>query len=746
MTSVDRDVSQQLMGHNETDSILRTFTPMTHLAEHACHAASVFRLTPLLILCWVTTSSDTSHAQTSTSDVQLNPVVVTGSRTEVDSFDLPYSIDAVNVDPARQGNLGVNVSEVLGRVPGIVVQNRQNYAQDLQISIRGFGARSAFGVRGVKLIADGIPATNPDGQGQAATFNLDTAERIEVLRGPFSTVYGNHAGGVVQLFSRDGKGSPQLKARVLGGSWGTSKYGIGLEGESSGVGYVVDASRFDTDGYRDHSKVRRDQAFTKLSLSPDADSRLTFVASSLHQPDTLDPQGINWNQYKRDPRSVDQAALAFNTRKRMAHLQGGVTYERDIGADTLFLSAYTGKRSVVQYQSIPQGAQANPRQAGGVIDFDRTFSGVGARWTARRHFDSGRLTVTTGIDHDRSRDDRRGWENFIGSTLGVRGDLRRDEIDTITSTDPYLQAVWASGPWQWSAGLRHSQVRFKVKDKYVFGINGDDSGSVSYRRTTPAFGVTYALNPTVNLYASAGAGFETPTLNELSYSADGGGFNFSLKPSRSKQFEAGIKAFVGDNTRIDAAIFHISTQDEIVVAGSSGGRTSFHNATETRRQGFELALDTALSDTITLRGALTYLDASYQTGFGSGDTAVKSGNKMPGIPKISLFAELAWQPINGVTVAAEAVHRGKVFVNDQNRAPAIVPGTPATAPAFTLANLRLTAEQTRGNWTLGQSLRVDNVFDRKHIGSVIVGNAQGRYFEPGPTRSWYAGVNATYSY
>jgi len=720
---------------------------MAHPTARANHAASIYQLTPLLLLCWATTSSVDSHAQTGTSDVQLNPVVVTGSRTEVDSFDLPYAIDAVSVDPVRQGNLGVNVSEVLGRVPGIVVQNRQNYAQDLQISIRGFGARSAFGVRGVKLISDGIPATNPDGQGQAATFNLDTAERIEVLRGPFSTVYGNHAGGVVQLFSRDGEGPPQLKGRVVGGSWGTTKYGVGFEGESGGVGYVLDASRFDTDGYRDHSKTRRDQAFAKITLSPDVDSRLTFVANSLHQPDTLDPQGINWNQYKDDPRSVDQgSALAFNTRKRMAHLQGGVTYERDIGTDTLFVSAYTGKRSVVQYQSIPVAAQANPRQAGGVIDFDRTFTGVGARWTARRDLAGGDLTVTTGIDHDRSRDDRRGWENFVGTTLGVRGNLRRDEIDTVTSTDPYVQAIWASGPWQWSAGLRHSYVKFKVKDKYIVGLNGDDSGSVSYRRTTPAFGLTYALNPTINLYASAGAGFETPTLNELSYSAEGGGFNFDLKPSRSKQFEVGIKAFVGDNTRVDAAIFHIRTQDEIVVAGSSGGRTNFRNAAETRRQGFELALETALTETVTVRGALTYLDATYRTGFGSGAAEVKSGNRMPGIPKISVFAELAWQPVNGITIAAEALHRGKVFVNDENRAPTIVQGTPATAAAFTLANLRLTAEQHNGNWTLGQMLRVDNVFDRKHIGSVIVGNAQGRYYEPGPTRSWYAGMNATYSF
>ncbi|NLF53910.1 MAG: TonB-dependent receptor plug domain-containing protein, partial [Thauera phenolivorans] len=195
-------------------------------------------------------ASAQDSASGGSATITLDPVVVTGSRVESGSFDLPYSVDAVDLRANQAGNLGVNAPEALGGVPGLVIQNRQNYAQDLQISIRGFGARAAFGVRGVKLIADGIPATNPDGQGQAAGFNLDTAERIEVLRGPFSTVYGNHAGGVIQLFSRTGEGEPRIRANALAGSWGSTKLGIGAEGEQDGVGFVLDASRFDTDGYR----------------------------------------------------------------------------------------------------------------------------------------------------------------------------------------------------------------------------------------------------------------------------------------------------------------------------------------------------------------------------------------------------------------------------------------------------------------------------------------------------------------
>lgn len=375
----------------------------------------------------------------------LDSVVITGSRAETMAFDTPYSIDSVPLADGPATGLRVNASEVLNRVPGVVVQNRQNYAQDLQISIRGFGARAAFGVRGVKLIADGIPASNPDGQGQAATFNLDTAERIEVLRGPFATVYGNHAGGVIQLFSRDGKGAPRVHGGVFAGPHGTFKVNVGAEGEKNGVGFVVDASQFETDGERRYSAAERQQGFAKLTFKPDEDSKLTLIASGLRQPDTEDPLGITWNTYETDPRGVEPIALQFQTRKSIDHLQGGAVYERRFGPDRLQVQAYAGQRGVTQYQSIPVAPQNAPTHSGGVIDFERDFYGLGARWIAERELGSGTLTLTTGFDYDRAEDDRQGYENFIGTTLGVKGRLRRDEIDTVTSFDPYLQATWRQG-------------------------------------------------------------------------------------------------------------------------------------------------------------------------------------------------------------------------------------------------------------------------------------------------------------
>ena len=402
------------------------------------------------------------------TSLTLDPMVVTGTRSADSSFDQPFSVDSVDRRQIRDGQLGINASEALNRVPGLVIQNRQNYAQDLQISSRGFGARSAFGVRGIKLITDGIPASTADGQGQAATFNLDTAERIEVLRGPASALYGSNAGGVIQLFSRDGQGAPTVGAQTLFGSDGLRRNRLNAEGGNDKAGFILDASRLDTDGYRDHSSARRDQTFAKLHLLPDDDSRLALIYSSLEQNGTQDPLGQAWEAYKADPRSVNINALTYNTRKSIDHQQLGANYERHIGSGTLQVNAYAGRRNVIQYQAIPRAAQNPASHNGGVIDFDRDFHGGSLRWLQPL----GTVDLVVGLDYDQSRDERRGYENFSGNQLGVKGALRRDEIDTVTSLDPYAQATWKLGDWTLQGGLRYSTVQIDVDDHYL--NNGDE--------------------------------------------------------------------------------------------------------------------------------------------------------------------------------------------------------------------------------------------------------------------------------
>ncbi|NRR34041.1 TonB-dependent receptor [Oxalobacteraceae bacterium] len=678
------------------------------------------------------------------NDTGTSMVVVSATRTGLSGFDLPASVDVIDARASGASQARVNASEALAAVPGLVAQNRQNYAQDLQISSRGFGARAAFGVRGVHLIADGIPASMADGQGQAATFNLDMAERIEVLRGPFSAIYGNHAGGVIQLFSRDGAGPPTLELNASGGSDGARKLDLNAQGKSGGIGYLLDASRFDTDGYRSHSAAQREQSFAKITLAPVDGARLAIIASGLRQHDTQDPLGVSWATLQRDPRAGETDATdpqspqrtfaeRYNTRKSIDHQQIGATWEQRIGADRLRATMYGGNRDVIQYQAFSKAFQTPASHSGGVVDFARQFHGAELNWVHVDTLAGGKLTTSAGIEFARSRDVRQGFENFIGGQVGVKGNLRRDEDDTVSSIDPYLQSEWQAGSWLLSAGLRHSRVRIEVADHFLG--NGNDSGSLAYRHTTPVVGIRYQINAHTNLYASAARGFETPTLNELFYSGAGAGFNFRLKPAQSTHLETGIKLRLRDGGSINTALFQVRTRDELATDLASGGRTSYRNAGATLRQGAEMALEAPLAYGLSTRLSLTTLRAVYQEGFG----AVRPGSRLPGIPNANLYGELAWKAADERFGAGlEALASGKIYAEDAN--------IEIPAPGYAVLNARINASQSWAGWRFKQYARLNNLLDRQYVGSLIVGDSNKRFYEAAPGRNWLLGASAQYAF
>lgn len=687
---------------------------------------------PLSLLCAV--ASATAVAQD--HRVTLDPVAVTGTYVPSSTFDVPASLDIVTREQVKDGQVGVNLSEALSWVPGVVVQNRQNYAQDLQVSTRGYGARAAFGIRGIKVLSDGIPASTPDGQGQAASLNLDVAERIEVLRGPASAIYGSNAGGVIQMFSKDGSGPATIGASTLLGSDGFLKNHLYSQGGNDTAGFVLDASRMDTDGYRDHSSARRDQTFAKVHVRPDDDSRLALIFNTLEQNATQDPLGQTWSGYRHDRRSVIPQAEAYDTRKSIHHQQVGMNYERDFGEATLQFNLYAGQRSVIQYLSIPRGTPANER-GGGVVDFDREVHGGTLRWIQPVTAVPGALTVTVGADYDQSRDDRRGYQNHVGNVLGVKGELRRDEIDTATSLDPYIQAHWELDRWTLDAGLRRSSMEMEVDDHYPG--NGDSSGSKKYQRTTPTFSLMYAFTPDLHGYLSAGKAFETPTQAEMAYAPGGSeAFNFGLKPATSTQYEIGLKARLNEQSRLNVALFEIHTEDEIVVAGSNSGRTSYYNAGKTQRRGLEVGLQNQLAEAWELNLAYTRLDATYRDDITAGSNRIDKGNRLPGVPGDSLFGELVWTPLEGLSTAVEGQYRSHVYVEDSNQQKA--------APAYSVFNWRARMEQRLDRFTVYEMVRVDNLLDRRYVGSVIVGDGNYRYYEAAPGRSWYAGVGVEYRF
>ena len=674
------------------------------------------------------------------AEPELPAVVVTGTRLGASVMDTPASVDVVEGAAMRRGQPGINLSEGLAGVPGLQIQNRQNYAQDLQISSRGFGARSTFGVRGVRLYVDGIPATMPDGQGQTSNIDIGSIGQVEVLRGPFSALYGNSSGGVIQVTTEDGIRPPSLSATGWGGSYGTWRYGLRANGASGsgGLDYVLDLTRFTTDGYRGHSAARKNLGNAKLGLQLDDASRLTLVANSVDLK-AQDPLGLTYRQFQDDPRAAPLAE-EYDTRKTVRQTQGGAVYERQVdGRNTLRVMVYYGQRDTTQYQSIPPAAQMAPSQAGGVIDLKRQYGGADLRWTSETAIGGRPLTLVGGFSYDTLREDRKGYQNYTGSgaqrQLGVRGALRRDETNTVYNADPYLQASWkVSERWTLDAGLRYSTVNFESDDHYVAPGNADDSGAARYRKALPVAAVRYAPDPGLSLYASYGRGFETPTLNELSYRPDGQpGLNFGLAPALSTNLEAGVKARLAGGL-LTAAVFHAGTDDEIVSAGSAGGRTSYRNAGRTRRDGVELGWSGEFARHGRAQFAYTWLNARYADD-GPGD--IRAGNRIPGIARQAVFASLAWAPPEGWQASAEGRLLGKVYVDDAND---------GDAPGYFVAALSAGYVKKLGAWELNAYARVDNLFDRRYAGSVIVNEANGRYYEPAAGRSLGAGIGATYRY
>lgn len=681
---------------------------------------------------WLLLLGGTSAAAQTT----LPQVTISATRAEAAPFDVPASVDVIDGQRLRQaGRPEIQLSESLAIVPGITARDRQNYAQDLQLSIRGFGARSTFGVRGVRLYVDGIPATMPDGQGQLSHFDLSSAERVEVLRGPFSALYGNSSGGVLQLFTERGEGAPTVTTSLAAGSSGLLRPVVRATGANGGLGYNVSAGYLTTDGWREHSEAQR--ALGNLRLDWSGAGGDWMLAGNFLDLYADDPLGLTRAQYESNPRSVDPAALTFNTRKTVRQGQLGLSHEATVApGHKLRFMAYLGDRKTVQYQAIPVATQNNPLHPGGVIDLERGYGGVDLRWT----YQSGPLEVVSGLSYDRLQEDRRGFQNFVGSELGVQGALRRDEDNTVSNLDPYIQAVWKPDTrWTVTGGLRYSNVRFESRDQYVVGSNRDDSGSVKYRELLPVLGALYAISPQLHAYGAIGRGFETPTFNELAYRPDGTpGLNFGLQPSVSRNIEFGLKGrmpVAGWRSEWSAAVFQTDTEDELVTQTNVGGRSTFQNAGATRRRGLELAWSVQPRRDWQVQFAHTWLDARYRESFRScsgtpcatPNVTVPAGNRIPGTAPQFTALEVAYLPALGWRTGAELRRSGKVYVNDVNT---------DAAESWWTAAAHVGYRWQAAGWTFDTTARVDNLFDRSYAGSVIVNEGNGRFFEPAPGRQY----------
>jgi iron complex outermembrane receptor protein len=668
----------------------------------------------------------------------LSEVVVSASRAQQRSFDTPAAIESIDRDTIESAGPQVNLSESLNRVAGLTILNRQNYAQDLQVSIRGFGARSAFGIRGIRLLVDGIPATTPDGQAQGSSIALPSIERIEVLRGPLAQMYGNSSGGVIQAFTREAPEQAEFSAQLYTGSFGMQRSDWQYAGRVGRYGLVADYSTFETNGFRANSQAERKQFNGKLSFEPNEKTRVNVVLNLFDMPLAQDPLGLTAQQLAADPELAGTNAVSRRVRKIVSQNQLGSSLTHNIDTErSVTARVYYGRRSNLQYQAGIFGVTPT----GAWVGLERAYYGTGLQYNAKTKIAQIPVTWVAGYEFDLSREERQAG----AAALGEKTSTTRNEDNQASNSDFFLQATaLVSEKVSLVTGLRRSAVRFNSADHYLSDGNG--SGAVKYRATNPVLGLSYHATDALNLYANYGKGFETPTLAEVAYSGTRAPiFNTTINASRSQHYELGSKWAPAPQSRLDFTLFQIKSSNEIVVQSSEGGNSTFKNAPSTLRTGWELAGRTLLNSHISATLSASMINARYSQGFTSGSglniTTVSEGNKIPGIPQNFLFSELLWssqvqdgpKPKQrlGSQVGAELTRAGKLYANDNNS---------AAADGYTTLNLKASQGWRLGTSTLTAYARVDNLSDKRYTGSVIVNQASSQFYEPAPGRNWTLGL------
>lgn len=704
------------------------------------------KIISLAVLSALGASHQILAEETSTAKIITTPVVVTATRTEQNSFDLPVAIDVVEKKDIQDGQLQMTLSESLIRVPGITAQNRTQSAQDPQISTRGFGSRSSFGVRGIRVYVDGIPLTMPDGQGQPGIADLSAIKSIEVMRGPFSALYGNSSGGVIQLLTEDAPKTPEVGGTVMFGSYDTKRQIMNATGTSENVEYLLNVSNFETNGYRDNSESNKQMATAKFKFNISDSTKLTSLVNWFDQ-EAQDPLGLDraraFNSSTRD--SVVPAAIFANTSVKRDHTQIGFNFEHTFNENNkLSLTPYVGTRKNAQILTTTPTAKTLATTNARLSEIEREFYGTDLRWDNKGSLASMPYNLSFGLTYGKQTDQRLDT-NVLSSGAPVSV-LNRDEDNIANNFDQYVQGKLSiTDKVDIHAGARHTKVKLQVKDNFTSGTgsNGNNSGSVEYQKTTPVVGAVWKVTPTFNLFANFGKGFETPTFIEAAFDSVAAGVaskpNLSLKPSESNNFELGAKAFITDSTQVNFNIFRITTQNEIVTDQTVSGRSSFTNANDTKRTGAELSINSDFNHGLSSFFAYSLLNAKFDSDYVTKNgTNIESGNRIPGTYRSQIYGELAWkyQPL-GFTTAFEGRHNSKVYVNDTNT---------DTAPSYTIFNLRAGFEQNIANWKLKQYIRVENVFDKEYIGSVRINDSNSLFFEPAADRNYLLGLSAHYKF
>lgn len=657
----------------------------------------------------------------------LEPIEVTATRTALTLPEVSAAVTVLDGEDLKRGRPLTSLAELLTQVPGLFVQNAGNFAQDARLALRGFGARSSFGIRGVAIVVDGIPQTLPDGQSQVDSIDLDAVERIEVLRGPASALYGNAAGGVILITTRQPDGRTSARAGQTLGRYGLLDSRAAFSGGSDRLGVRFAASRFEQDGFRRHSEVEQYRANVNLAWTPSAATRVTAVAGYFDAPEEQDPGAVTAGQARTSPRAAREANVVFDAGESLEQWRFGAGVEHEFGAGDNQRVRLSGFGFLRDFEN------RLPFESGGQVEFERTFSGVDGQYEIDTEWGGSSQRLTAGFDYRNQDDDRLRFDNLAG----VAGERVLDQNEQVEAIGLYLQHRLRLAPdWTLRTGLRFDEVRLDVDDREL--DDGDDSGSRTWRETSPGAGLVWRALDSLSVYANAGTAFQTPTTTELANPADpgaGGGFNRALQPQTARNFELGLRGATAAGFRYEASVFRARIDDAItsfeVPEFSGSGRDFFRNAGRSTRNGLELAASAPLGERWRLRAGYTWSDFKFDR-FETPDGDF-SGNRLPGVPRQRGFGALDWIGPKGYYAGADLRAAGEVIADNANT---------AASPDYVVVDIHAGRSFTVGRLELDLSAGIANLFDERYIDNVRVNAFGGRFFEPAPGTSFHLRLSA----
>ena len=696
----------------------------------------------LLLVHALTIESATAQARADSTrndtSRTLRAVRVEAARTPVPADRVPWAVSTLDATALRRGQATLGLDEAVSNLPGVVVSNRYNYALDQRLSIRGAGSRANFGLRGVKVLLDGIPQSLPDGQSQLTNVDLGSIGRVEVLRGAASSLHGNGSGGVL-AFTTDLTASDRLGAsvRATTGSFGMNKLLVRASGRAGALIGALSASRTTVDGFRQYSAADLRQLGAAVDQALNDRVTLSWRGGVAETPLALNPGALTAAEYALNP---DSAAL--NNTRRGAQRSVSQRYlslraHRDEGPMTWSASVFGQRRFIdnplATAPPAPAGATNGVRNT-----IDRRVTGV--RLDASRAIDRAwdpRLSI--GLDVQRSHDVRRNERTTGGRIVAPTDTTFLFQGETVVSVGPSAQLQLSpTKSVALSMGARSDRLSFRVEDHFT-GDGDSDSGERVMTAASGHVGAVWLLAPAFSPYANVGTAFETPTTTELNSRQDGlGGFNDALGPQRIASAEVGARGRVGTRLTYEVAYFDSQARDAIVQYLESGGRAYFRNAGRTRSSGVELGFTATLASFLTVRGAFTAADhrfveyriPSATLPLPARDTL--DGNKMAGIPENNWRVAVQLEKY-GFAVDAERTMQGASWGNDAN--------------TVRVADWGRGLLHLRASWRgslLGRAaepfVALQNALDERYIGAVTLNGFGGRVLEPAPGRNWYAGL------